>query len=77
MAADPAVRRVVENYDRARRSFDSIHATVRLLSATGMIPNELKALAPSPTAAFFAKPDQAWVEAIERLDSDADATLPE
>ena len=57
VAADAAVRRLVKNYDRARRSSTTFHATGRLLSATGMIPNELKALRPSPTAAFFAKPD--------------------
>jgi hypothetical protein len=76
VAASPTVRRMVEDYEVARRAFQSYHSTLRWLAFRGMIPNDLKAAAPRPNENYYAEPDPAWETAIAQLASDADARLP-
>jgi hypothetical protein len=76
VTASPAVRRMVEDYDVARRALQSYHSTLRWLAFRGMIPNDLKATAPRPNETYYAEPDPAWETAIARLASDPDARLP-
>ena len=77
VSADPAVRRVVLDYDKTKKYFRVIHATARWLIQQNMVPEDLKTLAPGAGEVYFGAPDPAWLSAIERLASDADATLPE
>jgi hypothetical protein len=77
VAADPAVRRLVENFDKIRRSYRALHSTVRWLVAGDMVPADLKDMAPKASEVYFGAPDQVWLAAVERLARDPDAALPE
>ena len=75
--AAPIVRRLVQDFDTARRTFQQYEATLIHLAVQRCIPDDLKDAAPRPNATRYADPDPAWVSAIAALAIDADATLPE
>ncbi|HZZ61491.1 MAG TPA: hypothetical protein VFE63_09985 [Roseiarcus sp.] len=74
--AHPAVRRLVQDYETARRAFYVYQSTLRWLAARGCIPDDIKKVAPRPHDTIFADPDPAWLAAFEALTRDADAPLP-
>ena len=75
--AAPIVRRLVADFDTARRTFQTYHSTLRWLAAHNCIPADLLAEAPKAHETFYAEPAVEWVQALEALKLDADATLPE
>jgi len=75
--ACPSVRRLVEDYHIAERTFHTHQATLVHLAGRGMIPDDLIHAAPSASATRFAEPADEWVQAIAALAQDADAPLPE
>ena len=74
--AHPTVRRLIADYDTARRAWEEYHSTLRWLAAHDCIPDELKGAAPKAHETYHAEPDPQWTAAIESLKRDADAELP-
>ena len=72
----PVVRRLVEDFDTARRTFQQYEATLIWLAARDMIPEDLIGVAPSRNATRFAEPGEEWTSAVEALRRDCDALLP-
>jgi hypothetical protein len=72
----PTVRRLVEDFELARRTFQQYEATLIHLANQRCIPDDLVSVAPSVNATRFAEPDPAWVRALASLSLDADAELP-
>jgi hypothetical protein len=70
------VRRMVEDFDTARRTFQQYEATLIFLAGLNCIPDDLVASAPKAHATRFAEPDPAWRSAVEALKRDPDAELP-
>ena len=75
--ADPVVRRLVQDFDLAKRTFQTAEATLVFLAGQKCIPDDLVAVAPRKDATRYADPDPTWIKAIEALKRDPDATLPE
>lgn len=75
--AHPTVRRLVQDFDTAKRTFQTYHSTLRWLAARDCIPADLIEAAPKANETFFAEPADEWVQALEALKLDADAELPE
>lgn len=75
--AHPTVRRLVQDFDTAKRTFETYHSTLRWLAACDCIPADLVEVAPKANETFFAEPANEWVSAIAALAIDADAGLPE
>jgi hypothetical protein len=76
VAASPSVRRLVEDYEVARRALKSYHGTARWLAFRGMVPDDLKATAPKPNEVYHSGPDPTWEAAIAQLAIDPEAQLP-
>ena len=73
----PIVRRLVTDFRVAEKTFQQYHSTLRWLAAHNCIPADLLAEAPKAHETFYAEPADEWVQALEALKLDADATLPE
>jgi hypothetical protein len=74
--ASPVVRRLVEDYGTAKRSFEIYHATLVTLALRGCILADLVHLAPSQNETRYADIDPNWLRALEALKADPDAALP-
>jgi hypothetical protein len=72
----PTVRRLINDYDTAKRTFQQYESTLIWLAGQHAIPDDLIRVAPSANATRYADPDPAWVNAIAALSQDADAELP-
>jgi hypothetical protein len=72
----PTLRRLVEDFRTAERTFQQYHSTLRWLAAHDLIPDDLKNSAPKPHEVYQAPPDTQWTAAIESLKRDPDAELP-
>jgi hypothetical protein len=75
--AHPTVRRLVEDWQNAERTFRVYEATLIWLAGQQCVPGDLVSVAPSRNAIRYADPDPAWVDAIDAMRRDADSALPE
>jgi hypothetical protein len=73
----PTVRRLVQDFDTARRTFREYEATLIFLVNQRCVPEDLITAAPSASSVRYADPDPSWVAAIEALKQDPDTELPE
>jgi hypothetical protein len=73
----PTVRRMVKDFETARRTFQQYEATLIHLAGQACIPDDLTSTAPKAHHTRYAEPDPAWLAAFSALSRDADASLPE
>ena len=74
--AHPTVRRLITDFDTARRAFQQYHSTLRWLAAHDCIPDDLKNSAPKAHDTYHAEPDPTWKAALAALGQNPDAELP-
>jgi hypothetical protein len=72
----PTLRRLVDDFRTAERTFQQYHSTLRWLAAHDLIPDDLKGSAPKPHETYHTEPDPKWTTAIESLKRNPDAELP-
>ena len=75
--AHPTVRRLVQGFDTARRTFQQYEATLIYLAGQRCIPDDLVDVAPRAHATRYADADPSWVKALEALKRDPHAVLPD
>ena len=73
----PTVRRMVKDFETARRTFQQYEATLIHLAGQACIPDDLTEAAPKANHTRYASPDPVWLAAMEQLKRDPDAPLPE
>jgi hypothetical protein len=73
----PTLRRLVQDFRLAERTFRTTEATLIWLAGQKCIPADLTEAGPKAHHTRYAEPDPAWLAAVESLKRDADAALPE